>query len=251
MKQTVYLPGGRFEWNLKHYHSLAIPFVTGVDHVNAWYVPPIEKKPFTKGDFIGSVASGSSVNFFDIKLNPHGNGTHTECLGHITKENESIKDVVIDPLISAQLITVEPDQKDGDLVISKEQIASKVDLTIPESLIIRTIPNTLEKLNMQYTGANPAYLSEEASLYIHDIGIKHLLIDTPSVDKEEDGGKLLAHKAFWGFHKIRRNDCTISEMIFVPNDVLDGLYLLNLQVLPLENDASPSNPVIFPLTKVS
>ena len=55
MKQTVYLPGGRFEWNLKHYHSLAIPFVTGVDHVNAWYVPPIEKKPFTKGDFIISI----------------------------------------------------------------------------------------------------------------------------------------------------------------------------------------------------
>jgi hypothetical protein len=30
----------------------------------------------------------------------------------------------------------------------------------------------------------------------HESGIKHLLIDLPSVDKEHDEGKLVAHKAF-------------------------------------------------------
>ena len=37
----------------------------------------------------------------------------------------------------------------------------------------------------------------------------------------------------------------ITELIFVPNNVFDGRYLLNLQFAPLENDASPSRPVLF------
>lgn len=75
----------------------------------------------------------------------------------------------------------------------------------------------------------------------------HLLIDLPSVDKEHDGGKLTAHKTFWNYPKAPRKEATITEMIFVPNAVKDGLYLLNLQVAPFENDASPSRPVIYPL----
>jgi hypothetical protein len=42
-------------------------------------------------------------------------------------------------------------------------------------------------------------------------------------------------------------DCTITELIFVPNTAMDGLYLLNLQVAAFENDAAPSRPVIFAL----
>ena len=43
--------------------------------------------------------------------------------------------------------------------------------------------------------SNPPYLSEKAATYIREMDIKHLLIDLPSVDKEHDEGKLLAHKA--------------------------------------------------------
>ncbi len=78
-------------------------------------------------------------------------------------------------------------------------------------------------------------------------GIKHLLIDQPSVDKEEDGGALAAHKAFWNIPKNPELHATITELIFVPDEVEDGLYLLNLQVAPMENDAAPSRPVLFQL----
>lgn len=249
MQQTIKIGTDTYGWSFKEYHSIAIPFLTNDKHVNAWYVPPIEKKAFTAGDFVGSVEAGASVNFFDIKLNPHGNGTHTECLGHITLENESLKDVQIDPFLSAQLISVQPDNMEGDYVITKAHLSllnSKVD-----ALIIRTLPNSDDKISKQYTGSNPAYLTEEAALFIHDSGIKHILIDTPSVDKEDDGGKLLAHKAFWGFHSKKRHSSTITEMIYVPTEIKDGLFLLNLQFLPIENDASPSNPIIFPLTNIS
>jgi hypothetical protein len=78
-----------------------------------------------------------------------------------------------------------------------------------------------------------------------------LLIDLPSVDKEKDGGKLASHKAFWNVTDVKllnqdaRLDCTITEMIFVPNEVADGNYLLNLQIASFENDASPSKPILY------
>jgi len=71
------------------------------------------------------------------------------------------------------------------------------------------------------------------------------------VDREEDEGKLLAHKAFWNvknvdeLNKDARLNCTISEMIFVEDTILDGSYILNLQIASFENDASPSKPILF------
>jgi hypothetical protein len=42
-----------------------------------------------------------------------------------------------------------------------------------------------------------------------------------------------------------RMDCTITELIFVENEVRDGSYLLNLQMASFVNDASPSKPVLY------
>ena len=83
------------------------------------------------------------------------------------------------------------------------------------------------------------------------MGIQHLLIDLPSVDKEHDEGNLLAHKAFWNVKNIEnlnedaRLNATITEMIFVSNEVKDGTYLLNIQIASFENDASPSKPILY------
>lgn len=74
-----------------------------------------------------------------------------------------------------------------------------------------------------------------------------MLIDTPSVDKEVDGGQLLAHHAFWNIPDQPRLDCSITELIYVPNTVKDGKYLLNLSFASFENDASPSKPVLYEL----
>lgn len=71
------------------------------------------------------------------------------------------------------------------------------------------------------------------------------------VDKERDEGKLVAHKAFWNVTDVNhlnvdaRLNSTITEMIFVPNEVHDGNYVLNLQIASFENDASPSKPILY------
>jgi hypothetical protein len=80
-----------------------------------------------------------------------------------------------------------------------------------------------------------------------DENIQHLLLDLPSVDREEDGGALAAHKAFWKYPEDPRTKATITELIYVDNVVPDGLYLLQIQIAAMELDASPSRPFIYPL----
>jgi kynurenine formamidase len=209
------------------------------------------------GDWIGKVSEGqSSTNFNNLFFNPHAHGTHTECLGHITKEFYSINQCLKQFFFLATLITVQPEKVGEDEVISKEQIEKALksfqhsEFTT-EAIVIRTLPNEAAKKSFKYSNTNPPFLSEEAALFLRESGIHHLLIDLPSVDKEKDGGKLLAHKAFWNVKDVNhlnddaRLNCTISEMIFVPNEVADGNYLLNLQIASFENDASPSKPILY------
>ena len=118
-----------------------------------------------------------------------------------------------------------------------------------DALVIRTLPNTENKISKNYSNTNPPFLLESAAEYVANLNIKHLLIDLPSVDREKDEGKLSAHKAFWGLPAQKRNGGTITELIYVPSKVLDGYYLLNLQFVPFQNDASPSRPLLFELQK--
>ena len=90
-------------------------------------------------------------------------------------------------------------------------------------------------------------MEPQAAQWLADCGVQHLLIDLPSIDREEDEGKLLAHHAFWNYPSQPRKEATISEMIYVDDSIPDGLYLLNLQVAAFRNDAAPSRPVLYQL----
>jgi len=68
------------------------------------------------------------------------------------------------------------------------------------------------------------------------------------VDRARDGGTLLAHHLFWNVPEKPNLSRTITELIYVPDHVKDGQYLLQLEVAPLHNDASPSRPKLFALT---
>lgn len=206
-------------------------------------------EPYKQDDFIGKVAEGASVNFNNISFNPHGHMTHTECVGHITENFYSINKELTEFFFLAQLITIAPEKFQKDLVISKKQLQYALGDKRPTALVIRTLPNLREKLHRKYSKTNPPYLLEEAALFLSEIGVEHLLIDLPSVDKEDDKGALLAHRAFWGMDTVMRRNASITELIYVRNEIIDGSYLLNLQVAPIENDASPSRPVLYSLVR--
>jgi kynurenine formamidase len=217
----------------------------------AWYIEKPEIKPVVFGDWIGKVSEGSSTNFNNIFFNPHGHGTHTECLGHITRDFFSINQCLKQFFFTAELISITPESINDDLIITKVQVETSLNEKMPEALVIRTLPNVDEKKSKNYSNSNPPYLTEDAATFIRETGILHLLIDLPSVDREEDEGKLLAHKAFWNVKDVNtlnedaRKNCTITEMIFVENEIQDGSYLLNLQIASFENDASPSKPLLY------
>lgn len=244
MFATIIHKGKEFKTDLSKPIDISIPIS---DHsARAWYVDPIKIEPVCAGDFIGEVKRGGSVNFRNILFNPHGHGTHTESVGHIAPEIYSVNQHIRQFFFVAELITILPEQKDnGDFVITEKQLQILLDGKNPEALVIRSISNAELKLTQNWSHTNPPYLEEAAARFIASKKIDHLLIDLPSVDREVDDGKLLAHRAFWEYPHNTQFQRSITEFIYVPNDVFDGTYLLNLQFAPFENDASPARPVLY------
>lgn len=221
----------------------------------AWYVAPMRIAPVLLPYVTGSVKLGGNVNFNDIHFNPHGHGTHTETVGHISKEEYPISELQLPFLMTAELLSITPAlvqadhgwSKKDDRIISCQQIQKALGHHRPQAVVVRTIPNGSEKLRANYSGTNFCYFEPEALAWLAEIGVEHLLVDLPSVDREEDGGALLAHRAFWQYPQAIRDHCTITELIYVPSTVADGTYLLHLSWARFRNDAAPSTPVLFAL----
>ncbi|KFF07104.1 cyclase family protein [Flavobacterium reichenbachii] len=241
----------KYQIDLSKPIDISIPLTNTDENPIAWYIEKPIIEPVVFGDWIGKVSEGkSSTNFNNIFFNPHGHGTHTECLGHITNDFYSINQSLKEFFFFAKLITVEPEKIGEDFVITKNQISALLNEKT-EALIIRTLPNQKDKKSRKYSNTNPPYLAEDAAIFIRESEIQHLLIDLPSVDREHDEGKLLAHKAFWNvkdtlhLNPDARLSATITEMIYVPEEIEDADYILNLQIASFENDASPSKPILY------
>ena len=250
MKHRVEIGGIVHTWDDQKAIDISIPIFPDHRQPNCFYAPLFEVAPVRSGDFVGSTTEGGPVNFLNFRINPHGNGTHTECVGHISQGGESINKTLKQFFSIAHLVTIYPEKaKNGDKIITLAQLKGALSVHKCESLVIRTMPNHPDKKVRNYSGTNPAYLSEKAMRWIVELGVQHLLIDLPSVDPEVDGGKLLAHRAFWDDSATDRSKCTITELIYIDNNIKDDLYLLNIQIGSFELDVSPSKPVLYVLEK--
>ncbi|MDC8002876.1 cyclase family protein [Aureisphaera galaxeae] len=245
MKTIVHIHDTPYEVDLSNPLDISIPLQAAPENPNAWYVDAPVIKPVEMEGWVGKVSEGASVNFNDIYFNPHAHGTHTECVGHITEEFYSVNRALTHFFFLAEVISVTPEERGADEVITLENVQKLLDGKTPEALVIRTLPNPTSKKEKQYSHSNWPYLEEALARYLCEIGMQHLLIDLPSVDKEKDEGQLLAHKAFWNYPTAIRHEATITEFIYVPEAIEDGSYLLNLQIASFENDATPSKPVLY------
>ena len=246
------------------YFDLSIPLKFNGVQPNAFGVEPATSAACEYGDLTGDTRRGGSCNFEKVTLIPHCNGTHTECVGHITNERISVRDCLTDVIVRAMLVKVEPVRANGcdesyavefgdnDLVITRGSLESK--LGNSEALIIRTLPNDESKLSRVYKDVIPPYFTNDAMSLLVERNVKHLLVDLPSIDRIYDEGKLSNHRIFWQVepgsfvtNASTRLHSTVTELIYVPNHVEDGEYLLNLQIAPVEADAAPSRPILFRL----
>ena len=231
--------------------DISIPIKEGSNNPNCYWAEPVKFETIRSDGFVGSVAEGGSVNYQKLTITPHGNGTHIECYGHISNSGATIFSQLKSYHFYAKLSTLSPEKvANGDQVIKLTPEIEKENWNDVKALIIRTTPNNENKRTRSYSGKNPAYLSEELIRFIVKKGIEHLLIDLPSLDKEVDGGALMAHKAFWGFPNGIRKYATVTELIFVRNDIPDANYLLNLQTIGLEMDAAPCKPTLYSIQKL-
>lgn len=237
--------------------DLSIPLRFNGPQPNAYGVARAVSEPVQAGEIVGDTRQGGSVNFEQYTFIPHCNGTHTECVGHITHERISVRECLKDVVIPAVLVSVTPEQSDesDDLLITRRSLSESgvtASASSDMALIVRTIPNDDSKLIREYGEENiPPYFDTDAMQFIVESGFKHLLVDTPSIDRIFDDGKLLNHRLFWnvepGNFKVNaetRISNTITELIYVPNEVGDGEYLLNLQIAPFDADCAPSRPIL-------
>ncbi len=253
MKMTVTINNQQYSVALDKPLDVSIPICFEEEQLSAFGAPPAQKKAYASGDFLGDVSKGGSCNCETYTITPHCNGTHTESIGHISSNDITIHDALHDHFIPASLISVAPEMQDNDLIITKEHLEQTL-AAMPEhfmeALVIRTLPNTENKVTRYYGDDMPPYFTADAMQYIHDLGVQHLLVDMPSVDRLDDGGKLLNHRIFWNIaegettiHEVSNK--TITELIYVPNTIVDGSYILNLQVAAFKSDAAPSRPILF------
>lgn len=260
--------GTSFEIDLSVHHDISIPLRFDGPQPNLFGVAKARSESLVQRGLIGDTRKGGSCNFERYEMTPHCNGTHTECVGHITDARISVRDCLRDAFFSAALISVEPETAagsresysmefgDSDLVItsgSLEKCIEPFGAAIPDGLIVRTLPNGENKLSEIYEKRIPPFFTTEATEMITGYGIKHLIADLPSIDRIYDLGRLSNHRIFWNMedtaHEIgseTRIESTITELVFVPNNVEDGLYGTNLQIAPFDTDASPSRPLLFP-----
>lgn len=265
--------GRKFSADLSKPFEIAIPLDFGGPQPNAYGVDPAVSKACEYGELIGDTRRGGSCNFEEIRMIPHCNGTHTECAGHITNERIFVNDCLRTTLMTAVLVSVDPDARDdvddesygsisdrSDKWITRrlvENALAKPDFTECDAIIVRTLPNDRAKTSRLYREKIPPYFTTEAIELIVERRFRHLVCDLPSIDRLFDNGKLSNHHVFWkiaqGSNDIRedsRRDATVTELAFVPDEVADGIYGLSIQIPSFNSDAAPSRPLIFRLDRI-
>src|SRR3954469_25047439 len=89
--------------------DISIPLHFNGPQPNAYGVEPATSAACEYGDLIGDTRRGGSCNFERVTLIPHCNGTHTECVGHITDQRISVQECLKDVFVRAVVVSVEPD----------------------------------------------------------------------------------------------------------------------------------------------
>lgn len=228
--------------------DLSIPLDPHGPQPNAYGAPLATGHPYSGDGFTLDTRFGGSCNCEVLQFTPHCNGTHTESVGHITRERFPLTEVPMLGFRSCFLFTVRPD---GRGIRAEHLEHAPYGL---ETLVIRTLPNETSKRTRRWENDSTPYFTVEAMRAIRARGVQHLLVDLPSLDPLYDGGALAAHRVFWDMppgsqelpgEEARRR--TITEMIFVPDSVLDGDYPLIIQTPNIVSDAVPSRPILFVL----
>ncbi|HXV39807.1 MAG TPA: cyclase family protein [Steroidobacteraceae bacterium] len=264
------LAGRRLRADLGEPLSIAIPLDFGGPQPSCFDAPLAAASPLRSGGFVGDTRAGGSCNCELLTLAPHCNGTHTECVGHVTDQRIAVTERLRGGLSLALLVSLhpvaaatagegsDPPPAPGDQLLTARALAEAAARhpgPPPQALVIRTLPNPAARLQQRYQGPAPApFLSRQAAHWLVELGVQHLVLDLPSADRADDGGRLTAHRVFFGLPPGSRHapdaarpQASITELAWIAPTIRDGWYLLDLQIPPFLADAAPSRPLLYPV----
>jgi len=273
VKARIALGGRALSIDLAQPVALAVPLEFTGPQPRHFGAPHASARPFEAPGFSGAVARGASCNCEVITLIPHCNGTHTECVGHLTREPLDAWRVIPAGMLPALLLSVGtepaeaagessvPPPHAGDHLITRRALERAWPAGAPfvaGALAVRTLPNPADKRSRDYSARPPAYLSQQAAQLLVERGIEHLIVDLPSIDRTHDEGRLTAHRIFFGLPPgatqlaaAARPQATVTELAYMPDELADGAYLLELQAPALGGDAVPSRPLLYRLLEIA
>ena len=250
--------------------SIAIPLDFNGPQPSFYDAPAATARPYRESGFVGDTREGGSCNCEQLTFVPHCNGTHTECIGHVTDDRVAVTDRIRGGIALALLVSLHPvaasstgEDSDplpaaSDLLVTAESLERAFAAhpgPAPRALVVRTLPCNAARLTQAYRGSAPApYLSRQAASWLVAHGIEHLVLDLPSADRADDQGRLTAHRLFFGLpaggrhaHDAVRPDVSITELAWVAPTIRDGWYMLDLQIPAFLTDAAPSRPLLYPV----
>jgi len=259
--------GRRFQTDVDDPTSLAVPLEFSGDQSRAFGLPAATSEPISFGSTPCNTEKGGDFNAQSLSLVPHGNGTHTETVGHLIDREVPVGKRLAETLMPCTVVTAEPvpleevdesypnrSEPDDRVITRGETEVRMAEIETPpgfsRSLVLRTHAEPTP-VHRDYSDTNPPYPTTELVDWLVDCGVEHLLIDLPSLDREYEGGHLANHRRFWGLAADAREQQppsprTITEFTRIPGEVTDGFYFLDIELPDLRTDAAPSRPLLYP-----
>ena len=233
--------------------------------------PRASARPLRAGDSAAASTRGASCNCEVITLTPHCNGTHTECVGHLTRERARRQGVIPRRLLLAVLLTSsrsspataressDPAPRADDLLITRGALerawpappAPRLQARARDPHAAQRAPTSRTR---DYAPRRRRTCRARRRSWLVERGIVHLVSMCPrsTAAAMGAGSPRTASSSACRRGAARSLEAaaarsTITELAFVPDALADGWYLLSLQVPALGGDAVPCRPLLYPL----
>lgn len=180
-----------------------------------------------------------------LTIIPHVHTTHFETAQHYGDQKVSSLMIArsIPPLLTCLTIHVEWTPA-GPIKFSTPNVRNGNVAAV--LLCSGWIKHQIQQKAYDWTGFNPPYVSVEMMEQIQRAfpRIRLLLLDLPSVDPEDDGGRLLAHRAF-----LKQENRGLIEMCLVDRQLIQDntIYALFPNIAAIDTDGIPCRPILYRL----
>ncbi|MCP4727166.1 MAG: hypothetical protein GY863_19165 [bacterium] len=201
--------------------------------VNSFFISPPSRETYeVPGQFTGDVDGGGVCNVEIISSAAH-NTTHIETSSHVLSYGSNpitVDEIPVENLSGLlYLIDLTEIQAESGKAIKWIDIERKLlEITLPVTMLgIKTQGSVLPE-DYDFSGQDFLHLAPEAAKAIHDFRIMNntiecLMLDLPSIDRENDQGKLLAHRNYFGIPETGHSGTDTEKRTIVELAYFAGL----------------------------